>query len=277
MLFLFSSLGFAKTYTLAMPDYRWQLDTKPAQAINKYQPLKDYLEKQTGLKFNLVSYTDNKEAVRNLVRGKYDIAYTQVVPYLLAENMDKNVSALTTVTSYDFDSKKLTTTYTGYILALKQNQEINSVDDLKGKKMGFVHQHSLSGFVHPIAFLRSHGIDYKTFFKEYRFYNDHPAVIDAIAKKQVDAGAVMEHTWKTYAQPELFKPIAIIKDIPNPLFVASGKLTPEEKAKIKSALLSAPSAVFKDLLFKQCVEIPKSLYDTLRILPEVKNQIVPLE
>ena len=80
--------------------------------------------------------------------------------------------------------------YRGQIL-VHQDSKIQSFQDLVGKRFAFVSRTSSSGYIFPLAFLRSKGIDTKS-FSEFAFLDKHSTVAYSILAKQFDAGAAYD-------------------------------------------------------------------------------------
>ena len=80
--------------------------------------------------------------------------------------------------------------YRGQIL-VHQDSEIKSFQDLVGKRFAFVSRTSSSGYIFPLAFLRSKGIDTDS-FSEFAFLDKHSTVAYSILAKQFDAGAAYD-------------------------------------------------------------------------------------
>ena len=80
--------------------------------------------------------------------------------------------------------------YRGQIL-IHQDSKIESFQDLIGKRFAFVSRTSSSGYIFPLAFLRSKGIDTDS-FSEFAFLDKHSTVAYSILAKQFDAGAAYD-------------------------------------------------------------------------------------
>ncbi len=79
-------------------------------------------------------------------------------------------------------------TYGSY-LVVRQGSHIRSVDDIKGKRVGFVDPLSTSGYLFPALFLREHGIDIDKDVQA-SFTGSHPASVEAVRTGTVDVAAV---------------------------------------------------------------------------------------
>ena len=93
--------------------------------------------------------------------------------------------------------------YRGQIL-VHQDTEIKTFEDLRGKRFAFVSRTSSSGYIFPLALLRSKGIDTDS-FSEFAFLDKHSTVAYSILAKQFDAGAaydgiLKEESLKQYSE-----------------------------------------------------------------------------
>ncbi len=84
--------------------------------------------------------------------------------------------------------------YRGQIL-VREDSQINQFQDLEGKRFAFVSRTSSSGYVFPLALLRSKGIDTDS-FSEFAFLDKHSTVVYSILAKQFDAGAAYDGVLK---------------------------------------------------------------------------------
>jgi phosphonate transport system substrate-binding protein len=271
--FFVCHITFAKIYTFAIPEHAWQTGMTNAQIVEHYRPLKNYLEKSTGMQFKLVGFFNDAPVINKLATGQYDIVYTKIFPYLLAKKKNPNVTPLVTVLTWNNNHTQKKLSYTGYILTKKSNKNINSLRDLKGKSIGFIDRFSASGFLYPVAIMNTLGIHYKTFFKHYRFYDTHLKALQALANNQVDAAAIWGSQWKMFKNKQLFKALLVIPNIPNPSIVASADLSNTQKQKITTALIHAPAAVFNHLFFAGFVKTPAYFYRRFQSLSDVSQFI----
>ncbi|MDA3833694.1 MAG: phosphate/phosphite/phosphonate ABC transporter substrate-binding protein [Spirochaetales bacterium] len=80
-------------------------------------------------------------------------------------------------------------TYYG-IVFVKKGSGIRTAEDLRGKQMAFVDRATTAGYLLPLAYFQSLGIDdYKTWFKEYYFSGTHEDAINDVLNGFADIGA----------------------------------------------------------------------------------------
>lgn len=77
----------------------------------------------------------------------------------------------------------------GYYAALlvKSSSPYKTIQDLKGKSLGYVDVNSTSGYLLPRSEMRNQGIDPDTFFGRSGFAGGHPQAVIALERGQFDA------------------------------------------------------------------------------------------
>ncbi|TMK20692.1 MAG: phosphate/phosphite/phosphonate ABC transporter substrate-binding protein, partial [Alphaproteobacteria bacterium] len=188
--------AFTCEIALAEPLYRfgvppWQRGQSVDDIRRLYNPLLDYLGRATDAKITIVTARSYEDMVHYFADGRVDFGTISPMPYVSAQRLNPGVKLLVTELSWDPTHTKRVDSYQGMIVTLRARDDINTVDDLRGKRMGFVSEESTSGFVFPSAYLQSIGIDYKNDFRNYAFLGSHPRATDALVAGSVDAAA----TW----------------------------------------------------------------------------------
>ncbi|KAB1644545.1 MULTISPECIES: phosphate/phosphite/phosphonate ABC transporter substrate-binding protein [unclassified Pseudoclavibacter] len=115
-----------------------------ADTETNYQPLMDYIAKETGKKVEYKQSTDYAALIEAAVSGKIDVASFSGFTYVTAKN---NGAELTPISSIVTKEGQEPGYYSEAIVP--QNSSINSVADFKGKKVCFVSPSSTSGFLFP--------------------------------------------------------------------------------------------------------------------------------
>ncbi len=225
-----------------------------------------YLSQQTGDNYIIVSTRNYQQMIQFLAEGKINIASISPVPYVLAKNINPALQLLVTELSWDENEDKLSDTYQGFIITLKANEHINSLDDLRQKRFGFVKRESSSGYNYPKALLEAGGIQYKNDFGRYYFLGSHPRVTDAIASGSIDAGATSDYNLKRAIEKhgDIFKILLTTERIPNICIAAHPPLS-KNKIKQLQYLLTHIQPELLDGLSAQGYVIRKdSFYNIVR-------------
>jgi len=268
VLFLTAQPVFSWAESLKFGVTPWQKGQSQDEIIQHYRPMLEYLSRETGDEYIIVSARDYKQMIGFLADGKVDLASISPVPYVLAKDLNPDIQLLVTELSLSKGSGKLTDSYFGYFLTLKTRNDINSIADLEGRKFGFVKKESSSGFKYPNAGLKKQGIDYKKYFKKYYFLGSHPRVTDAIAAGSIDAGA----TWAfnlakaTEKHGNIFKIIYTTPPIPNLCIAAHPGLSPEKSRAIQAALVKIDPSLLDGIPASGYVVRSDSFYDVVRLV-----------
>ena len=234
------------------------VDAKVIETNSKI--FKDFLEKETGYKFDITIPQSYIAIVEAFGTKKADIAAMNTFGYLLAR--DKyGVEARLRVLRHDLD------TYQSMFVA-KAGSSIKSIDDLNGKKIAFVDPASTTGYILPLKTMKDKNINPK----QTVFGLKHDNVISMVYQGQVDAGAAyyspafkndkgemeIEDARRLVLTqyPDVEKKIVIIglsEAVPNDPFIFRKDIPEEMKNKIIEAMLKLVST-------KEGVEAFKAIY-----------------
>jgi len=204
--------------------------------------LATFLERETGLHFRTSVPTNFIAVVESFGAGKADIAIMNSFSYLLA---NAKYGALATLRVLRRDGER---SYRGQILA-RSDAGIQSVEDLRNRRMAYVDPSSTSGYIYPKAFLANRNV----VTGEEVFGNKHDIVVTMIYQGQVDAGAtyysapdattgeILDARARVKAQfPDVFekvKILALTDEIPNDPVVFRKDFPEEYRLRIVQALM----------------------------------------
>ena len=213
---------------------------------NSADSLVAYLEAKTGYHFMVTFPASYIAVVESFGSGKADIAAMNTFSYILA-HQKYGVKAVLKVIRRDGE-----TTYRGQFIA-KTQSGINSIDDLRGKKVAFVDAASTSGYILPKALLEEKGIKPA----EEVFAMRHDNVVTMVYQNQVDAGAtyfsppdkktgeILDARARVSKQyPDIYSVVKIIgftESIPNDPFVFRADFPEDMKKELIQALLDFQS------------------------------------
>lgn len=143
---------------------------------------KDYLSRATGLPVKLYESSDYNGTIQALSSGQVDIATIAGGGYA---NVDAQIGDLAepilTIRQAEGDIGY----YSG--LLVMASSPYKSIQDLKGKTLGYVDFNSTSGYLYPRAVMRSQGIEPDTFFGRSSFAGGHTQAVMALDNGQFDA------------------------------------------------------------------------------------------
>ena len=172
--------------------------------------------------------------VESLGTGSIDFALIPPFAYILANKKYGCEALLTSIGKHDEP---------GYysVLLTRTDSGINSVEDLKGKKVAFVDPSSTSGYIIPAVILKDHGVDPEKDVS-YQFAGGHDKAIQLLINGDVDAVGTYESAITKFAKefPEVKEKVKVLQKsdmIPGITLTVSPKVDPETKEKIKQAFI----------------------------------------
>lgn len=148
---------------------------------DNYVPILNAAAEQIGYKARTVIVSDYDALGKAVIQKVVDIGWFSPFAYVSTKQKADIVPIVTPIVNK-------ATSYTGYIITRKDSG-INSIDDLAGRRFGFVDQKSASGYVYPKAALAEHGKTAERFFGETLFVGSHNKVIEEVLNGSIDAGA----------------------------------------------------------------------------------------
>jgi len=222
----------------------------PNEAKRDLGLLQKELEKRLGLTVRVWVPKDYSDLVDGFKRGEVDFAFFTALLFLQAER-EAGAKALL---------KKVYGRSEFYYSAVitRADSKIRRLQDLKGKKIGFVDPKSTSGFLYPRVLLRAAGLDASpgraasVTVLESKFFGTHAANVQALLDGQIDAAGVWANeegtergSWtdKPFTESDARK-IRVLKlsdPIPNDAFAVRGSLYTENPMlvlRVMEALIS---------------------------------------
>ncbi len=206
----------------------------------KRQLLADYLQEQLGLSVNIEIPQDYETAIDLIAEGKVQMAYLGPFSYVKARQRNSQLEPLVAY----IDKRTGRPWYTSAIVVNTQSG-IKTLEDLKGKRVGFVNQSSTSGYLVPVAYLKSQNIDPEQDFAELQYTGSHNKNALALESGKVDAIGINKPTYlnaqKSGQLPiEKYQVIWESDPIPNAPIVISRQLPHNLKSDLQKALINAP-------------------------------------
>jgi len=134
-------------------------------------------------------------------------------------------------------------TYYGMVFARKDSG-IKTARDMKGKVFVFVDKATTAGWLLPLYFFRTQGIqDYRTWFKETYFSGNHEDAIQDVLSGKADLGAAKDLVFNRLAKenPRIINELEILATspkVPANTLAVRHDLDPALKSVIKSSLLA---------------------------------------
>jgi phosphonate transport system substrate-binding protein len=231
----------------------------PTEDAKKLAPLLSYLSKEVGQKVSFKTGKNYTDTIEKFSSGEFEIGFIGPSPYIIATKKEKNLEILAGVET------KGKPFFHGVIVARKDNADINSVADLKGKKFAFGSKESTLSFYTPAKALLDANV--KASLAGFEFLGKHDIVAQNVVAKKFDAGGIQESVAAKYA--EHLKVIQKSEPMYDFMIVAHKNLSPEVKAKFKAALLKLKDPAILEAIKPGAtgfVETNEKNYDNLRAM-----------
>ena len=233
----------------------------------RYQPLGDYIEKKTGIKVKCTILSRYGNIIDRFTSEKLDGAFFGSFTGTLAI-YKLGVDFIARPVNLDGSSE-----YWGYLF-VRKDSGINSVADMKGKRIAFVDKATTAGYIFPIAYFKEQGIkDINAYFKEYYFAGSHDAAIYAVLDRKFDIGCAKHSMFDRVARsdPRVKNELKILAEsahVPSNGLGVRKDLDPVAKKKLKEALLGMENdPEGKEVLKK---------FEALRFIPTTKEDYSPV-
>ncbi len=188
---LVSTAAQAETMLLRFGTYTRD---KATTIVRSHRPimnlLQESLTRRLGMpvKISIQVSRNYEEGARSLIEGRVDFSRFGPASYVLTKDAAPGISLL------GADSKKGRTQFYG-VIALPQNSTIASISDLRGRTFAFGSERSTIGRYLSQLLLIEHGIRAQD-LKRFAYLGRHDRVGTAVSKRQYDAGALKEGTFK---------------------------------------------------------------------------------
>jgi phosphonate transport system substrate-binding protein len=227
-----------------------------------YSKIFSELDSETGITFQWLGSKTYDDVINKIKTGEADIGYVGPFAYVVAQD-SFGVKIICRTVSKGGEE------FYHSIIITRKDSGIHHLQDLEGKRFSFTDPKSTSGYLFPMAQLKTSGI-FQEDFSEVKFLKRHANSLLAVYKGHVDAGATsvtaidkvdinmdeMQILWKS-------------KQIYRGLWIARKDLPEEQFNKIQRAMLKisgsdTSEAIFSELTTKGFILGKDSDYDNVR-------------
>lgn len=216
----------------------------PTEMYRRFFPLSEYLSKRIGIPIELRVQADYETTINEIGEGITKLCYMTPSTYIKSRNkygVEVLVMALRDGKPY----------HNVVIIAREDNDEINSIQDIRGKTFAFGDILSTASYIIPMAMLKEAGIELKD-LNFYDFRGHHDDVVKAVLEREFDAGGVMQSVAERFKEKGL-KFIKVSGNVPEFNICANKDLPKEDKQKIKEALISLDNEKSEDRAILQSI------------------------
>lgn len=217
--------------------------SKDPEALEaKAKPLEKLLEDKLGMPVKINVSANYNTLIDEMASKQVDVGFLPPTAYVLAHEK-KAADVILQAQRYAVkengsNSDQFIDTYKSIII-VKKDSQINSIQDLKGKKIAWQDTASTSGYIYPAAEIKKIGIDPTKELQGVTIKGHDKAVL-AVLKGDVDAAAVFEDARNNVKKdkPDVFNQTKIIyrtQGIPNDTISVRSDMDKEWKDKIAKA------------------------------------------
>ena len=195
-----------------------------------FQPIFDAISGHTGLKFDIKVGQSYNAVVEAMCTGAADIAWFGPASYLQARN--RGCAELMALAVKGGES-----VYYSGIFARK-DAKINTIADLKGKRIALGDVNSTSSFNVPVAMMLANGVNPAQDASAINMAGSHANVLKALSEGLVDAGGASFDSYEKAVNqkaidPSKIKVVVKSDPIPQPPLAMHPELSAELKKKLK--------------------------------------------
>ena len=200
-----------------------------AELIKKFTPLANYLSSKMGVDIKVRVGSSYQEHIQYIGLDKIDIAYMGPASYIELTDQygNKPILARLEVNGLPY--------FKGNIITRKDS-EIQTLNDLKGKRIAFGDRNSTMSYIVPHYMLHQAGVftDQST---KHQFLNSHSNVALAVLSGDFDAGAVKPAVTKKFEAQGL-RILSITPEISEHLFVTRANLPAQKIEQLRNTMLN---------------------------------------
>ena len=159
--------------------------------FKRWTQLTKYLNTQLDNYYFTVVPLDFDQLSINIATKKIDFFITNPVNYVELEYIYGASRIATLLNNHSSTQVKLSE-YGGVIITKSDNQDINTIEDIKGKSFAAVDKYSFGGWIMAYDELTTHGIALDDI--RLTFLKTHDAVVNAVLKGDVESGTIRTDT-----------------------------------------------------------------------------------
>lgn len=238
-LVVYSGLIFASNRQPLVLNFGIYASDKPSEMVSQFRPALDVLEKELNkslnraVKIKMKVSNSYERSIKHLVNGQVDFTRFGPASYVISKKMEPGIQIL--ANEKNREQKK----FSG-VIAVKENSEIRTLADLKGKYFAFGNLNSTTGRYFPQFKLYKVGIKASD-LHTYDYLGRHDRVAAAVFAGRYDAGAFKEGTLRKFENKGIkYKILAIFPNVSKP-WLARAHMEHEIFVALQEALLN-----FKD-------------------------------
>jgi phosphonate transport system substrate-binding protein len=193
---------------------------------------------------HVAAYDDMAKLTIDLEQGEKAFAFLPAANYFYIRD-DPSYEPLASALYAANQTPSLTS-----LLVVAKSSGITTLDQLRGRRLGYAHRYCTSSYFAPALVLLEHHAAIADFFAALIPVPPYQGQIDAVVAGRVDATMVQEDVWlKTSANAEATRVIARRDGLPTPLVIVGTNTGGEFKEELRQLLLSHRPRITPTTLF----------------------------
>lgn len=208
--------------------FGFDLRASPQEDAAQYLPFLTYLESATGYRFKLYFTPKNSSTVEELGADKIQFAAMGATGFLKAESQYEVLSLVRGV-------NLLGKTEYQSVFVVRPNSGIESIKDIKGKRMAFGSRDSTQGHLIPRIILDKNNIKLEE-LKSYTYTGSHQNCAEAVVSGKSDVCGMQDQLALKLAAQGLVKIIHTSENYPSSGIVVRKSIPVEVIQRVKQAL-----------------------------------------
>jgi phosphonate transport system substrate-binding protein len=243
-------------------------------SYQRHHLLIEYLRKETGLNIKQIFPDTFDQHMQMVGQGKIDISFSNPFIYIKIAHRYSARAFARIIEIYNQEN------FRGQIICRADNRLVKTISDCRGKSWIAVDSTSAGGYLYPLGYFISHGIQ-KNDFSEISFApgpgGKQEKVVLAVYAGKYDVGSIREGTLNVVADKIDINEIRVIANTspyPGWVYAARADLKPEIVEAIKAALLkldihkTAQKHIFEVAHFVGIIPSEDKDFDPVRELAE---------
>lgn len=234
-----------------------------------------FFEEQLGIKIDIIQKNTYGEVLDLFKSGKADIGF--VCGYLSVLGDEEGVMEKVAMPVVNGNKQ-----YSSYIIT-RNEEEIKTIHDLKGKNFAFSNPYSFAGYLVPKYLIEKEGYEFDSYFGKTYFTYSHDHSISSVTNGLVDGAAIYSTTYEQLLKENdpMLKEIKVIAEsalVGNHPIVVHPDVSADLKAQIKEILLNMHDnergkEVLAKVNYDYFIEVDEELYTPVQSMLKEMDEI----
>lgn len=202
----------------------------------KAKPMGDLLSKELNMPVEVIVTTNYTALIEGMAAKQIDVGFLSPVDYVFAHDNKKAVTLLLQTVRNGSSS------YKSMFVKRADDNTINKIEDVKGKKVAYVSASSAAGYTYPGSVLKGLGINPETDVQG-QFAGGHDKALAALYRGDVDVATVFDDARDRMVGEypdikEKLVPFAWTEEIPNDTVSIRNDLPEDFQKRVQQAFIN---------------------------------------